>query len=302
MVICSIWTKQTELQWVTTTSCCRLLLPKKNRGSRCSASRLWAQIVPLVAETWRVDEEEAFQDTKKGIFTWMRMSRWTLFSPKEYKMQRGWRGWDQPPCRQSWELQKVYLQFLLMNGNKEMKHQDRCKDFLGRQLGINRTTVLFLDDGTRVVKWDELVSSHQVPEETRGQQWRGLAFFKLKSGEVGQQAVIPEGEEQAAEVAQTQLDPSSMATTWSQSSKGKGFSSMTTGAKEASASSSTGETSFKPEDNVFGGKGSGVSTPKQPQNEKGWKGIKSKGNYVIQDQQKGFYGGNLVGVGECWWW
>jgi hypothetical protein len=31
--------------------------------------------VPLVAETWRVDEEEAFQNIEKGILKWMRMRR-----------------------------------------------------------------------------------------------------------------------------------------------------------------------------------------------------------------------------------
>ena len=128
---------------------------------------------------------------------------------------------------------------------------------------------------------DEWVSSHQVPEETRGQQW---------TGEMGQQAVIPEGEEQEAEVAQTQLDPSSMATTWSQSSRGK-----TTGAKEASASSSTGATCFQLEDSTPGGKGSGLSTPKQPPNEKG---SNQKGTTSSKTNKKGSTEGTWLGVGD----
>ena len=87
----------------------------------------------------------------------------------------------------------------------------------------------------------------------------------------------------------------SMATTWSQSSKGKGFSSLTTGAKEASASSSTGTTSFKPEDNVFGGKGSGVSTPKQPQNEKE---SNQKGTTSSKTNKKGSTEGTWLGVDD----
>ena len=27
------------------------------------------KLVPLVAETWRIDEVEVFQDTEKGVFT-----------------------------------------------------------------------------------------------------------------------------------------------------------------------------------------------------------------------------------------
>ena len=99
------------------------------------------------------------------------------------------------------------------------------------QLGIHRTTVLFLDDGTRVVKSDEWVSSHQVPEELRGQQWKGFTFFKLEAIE----------------------------------------------------------------DNVVEGKGSGVSTPKQPQNEKG---SNQKGTTSSKTNKKGSTEGTWLGVDD----
>ena len=41
--------------------------PKKNRCFCCSASRLWAQIVPRFAETWRIVVGEAYLDIEKEI-------------------------------------------------------------------------------------------------------------------------------------------------------------------------------------------------------------------------------------------
>lgn len=100
------------------------------------------------------------------------------------------------------------------------------------QLGIHRTTVLFLDDGTRVVKSDEWVSSHQVPEELRGQQWKGFTFFKLKAIE----------------------------------------------------------------DNVVEGKGSGVSTPKEPHQEEGFN---KKGTTSSKTNKEGSTSkGTWLGVGD----
>lgn len=74
-------------------------------------------------------------------------------------------------------------------------HPLQRKTLKVEQLGINRTTIIFLEDGNRVIKNDEWVSSHQVPVEANGKQWRGFTFFKLKSGHSGQHAGIPEGEE-----------------------------------------------------------------------------------------------------------
>ena len=129
---------------------------------------------------------------------------------------------------------------------------------------------------------DEWVSSHQVPEETRGQQW---------TGEMGQQAVIPEGEEQEAEVAQTQLDPSSMATTWSQSSRGRRL-----GLKRLRHLHLLGQhASNLLEDSTPGGKGSGLSTPKQPPNEKG---SSQKGTTSSKTNKKGSTEGTWLGVGD----
>ena len=51
-------------------------------------------------------------------------------------------------------------------------------------LGINRTTVLFLDDGTRLVKHDEWTSGHRMPDGVHGRQ---LEKFHVLQAE-GQQA------------------------------------------------------------------------------------------------------------------
>ena len=51
--------------------------PSKNRCSRCSASRLWAQaLVPHFAETWQIEDGEANLDIEKGISMRMWMAWW----------------------------------------------------------------------------------------------------------------------------------------------------------------------------------------------------------------------------------
>jgi hypothetical protein len=146
-----------------------------------------------------------------------------------------------------------------------------------------------LEDGYRVIKHDEWVSSHQVPAEANGKQWRGFTFFKLKSGHSGQHDGIPEGDEHGDEIedmGEIQLDPSSMATSsgaLSLSSKGKGTSSMAS-AKAALASSSTEAKGYQLEDGIPGGKGFESSIQQIPKGKKG----KPKGNY-LKNQQKGFY-------------
>ena len=61
------------------------------------------------------------------------------------------------------------------------------------EMEINRTTVIFLEDGTKIIKHDQWASAQQVPEEAKGKQWRGFTFFKLKAMGTGLHAGIPEG-------------------------------------------------------------------------------------------------------------
>ena len=168
-----------------------------------------------------------------------------------------------------------------------------------KNLSINRTTVLFLDDGTRLVKHDEWVSAHKRPDGINGQQWRGFTFFKLKSNELGQHGGIQEEQEQE-EVEFTYMDPSSMASTQGQSSKGKG-SSSTTGAKGASAMSSTGATSFQLEDSIPGGKGPGSASPEHSPKGKGYpkQGTTPPKVNKMSPTTKGTSVGNVDGVLEC---
>ena len=64
------------------------------------------------------------------------------------------------------------------------------------EMEINCTTVIFLEDGTRIIKHDQWASAQQVPEEAKGKQWKGFTFFKMKSMAKGQQAGIPEGDDE----------------------------------------------------------------------------------------------------------
>ena len=117
------------------------------------------------------------------------------------------------------------------------------------EMEINRTTVIFLEDGTRIIKHDQWASAQQVPEEVKGKQWRGFTFFKLKSMARGQQAGIPEGDENGDEVEDTrEIQMGS-------SSKGKG-------------PPSTGAKGYRIEDSISGGKGPGSSSQQPPKSER----------------------------------
>ena len=71
------------------------------------------------------------------------------------------------------------------------------------EMEINRATVIFLEDGAKIIKHDQWAFAQQGPEEAKGKQWRGFTFFKLKAMGTGLHAGIPEGDEHGDEVENT---------------------------------------------------------------------------------------------------
>lgn len=150
-------------------------------------------------------------------------------------------------------------------------------------LGINRTTVLFLDDGTRLVKHDEWTSGHRMPDGVHGRQWKSFTFFKLKASKLGSREGIPEEEE-----VTYSSGPSTTASTREQPRE-----TLLSGAKGASAMSMTGATSFKLEDP--GGKGSGLAPEISPKG----KGYPKEGTTLPKINKRGSTAkGTSLGVGD----